>query len=215
MNLSNGPTIPATRNRKRVLMDGIGKFPVWMNVTDPIDPLTDGASNRRIVINDGNAALLSNDHAKTSPGITMSPPTVVDTRPVDYSNMPELKSDSDDCVDSIDLLDGNDDVSSDTGTSDSCAVSRKARKYVLRRAKLTSLSDDEHLKVAVPPLTEQVSDTEAAQGSTSSSSLTGSSEGSLSDDFIDKNEPSLTQVQATTLMRFFPIMCQKMIENGI
>jgi hypothetical protein len=181
-------------------------------------------TKRRIVIDDGTAVLVGIDH--TGPGITMSPPTDNDTRSLDYSSMPNLMSDSDDSNDSIDLLNGDDGVSSDTGSSDSCAVSRKARKYVLRRAKLTALSAvemqqsglphlHEHLGIADPPLTEQVPDIEAAHGSTSSSGCTGSSDGSLSDDFIDKNEPILSHLQATTLMRFFPIMCKQMIENGI
>ncbi len=219
MSHSNHATFPATARMqkiKRVLMNGIDKFPVWMDVTDPNVALSDGVSKRRIVIDDGTAALFGIDLATTGPEITLSPPTDNDTRPFDYSNMPNLKSDSDDdCVDSIDLLNGDEGVSSDTGTSDSCAVSRKARKYVLRRAKLTALSDDEHLGVAVPAVTTQVPDIEAAHGSTSSSGFTGSSDGSLSDDFIDKNEPILTHLQAKTLMRFFPITCQKMIENGV
>jgi hypothetical protein len=69
--------------------------------------------------------------------------------------------------------------------------------------------------LAVQPLSEQVSDIEAAHGSTTSSGSTGCSDESLSDDFIDKIEPGLTHVQEKILMRFFPIMCQHKIENGL
>ena len=209
---SNHPIIPATariQKPRRVLMNGIAKFPVWMEVTDPIDPLSDGTSKRRIVFDDGTAECLGIDHTKTGSGIIHSSKTDNDTRPFNYSGMPELISDSDDSVDSFDLL-NNDGVSSDTGASDSCAVSGNATKYVLRRAKPSS-----DVRSDVPPLNEQDPYKEAAHGSTSSSGLTGSSDGSLSDDFIDKNEPIVTHVQAKTLMRFFPIMCQDMIKNGI
>lgn len=188
MKQSSTPTTPATtRNQhcKRVLTNGIAQFPVWIDVKETIDPLSDVAYKRRIVINDGIA---------------------------DLSGMPALMSDSDDSEtdEPIDLL--NDDGVSST---DRGAVSKTAQKYVLRGEKLTSVYDDEHLGNAVPPLTEQVSHIETAHGSSTSSGSSGSCDGSLSDDFIDKNDLSLTHLQATTLMRFFPIMCQNMIENGI
>jgi hypothetical protein len=122
----------------------------------------------------------------------------------DLSGMPALNSDSDDSESDIDLLNSDDGVSS----PDFCCMT--AQKYVLRGGQL------QHADAPTPPpLTKQVSD-EAAHGSSTSSGTSGD-DGSLSDDrdFIDKNDLSLTHLQATTLMRFFPIMCQNIIENGI
>ena len=69
-----------------------------------------------------------------------------------------------------------------------------------------AMSDEEgNLWNAVPPLLQQ-----AAHGSSTSSGSTGSSDGSLSDDFIDKSDPAFTFLQEKVLMRFFPILCKDM-----
>ena len=70
-----------------------------------------------------------------------------------------------------------------------------------------AMSDEEgNLWNAVPPLLQQ-----AAHGSSTSSGSTGSSDGSLSDDFIDKSDPAFTFLQEKVLMRFFPILCKDML----
>jgi hypothetical protein len=69
-----------------------------------------------------------------------------------------------------------------------------------------AMSDEEgNLWNAVPPLLQQ-----AAHGSSTSSGSTGSSDGSLSDEFIDKSDPAFTYLQEKVLMRYFPIMCKDM-----
>jgi hypothetical protein len=46
---------------------------------------------------------------------------------------------------------------------------------------------------------------EAAHGMSTSSGATGHSDGSLSGDFEDKNEPTFTLFESKTLIRFFPV----------
>ncbi len=171
---------------QRVLTNGIAKFPIWIDVT--IDPQSDVVT----------AAVSQSQLYKRR--------IVINDGIADLSGMPALTSDSDasESDEPIDLLKSDDGVSS----ADFCSMT--AQKYVLRGGQLQQAE-----ATTPPPLTKQVSD-EAAHGSSSSSGTSGD-DGSLSDDrdFIDKNDISLTHLQATTLMRFFPIMCQNMIENGI
>ncbi len=65
-----------------------------------------------------------------------------------------------------------------------------------------------------PPTTMPNTARETEYGGTTSSGSTGSSDGSLSDDFIDKRETEFTPLQQKTLMRFFPIMMKNMIEGS-
>jgi hypothetical protein len=74
--------------------------------------------------------------------------------------------------------------------------------------------NDGNLWNAIPPTTMPNTARETEYGGTTSSGSTGSSDGSLSDDFIDKRETEFTPLQQKTLMRFFPIMMKSMIEGS-
>ena len=63
--------------------------------------------------------------------------------------------------------------------------------------------EDGFLWNARPPFTSQYLATEAAYGDTSSSGSTGTSDGSLSDDFVEKEASLFTCEEANELQRFF------------
>ena len=158
--------------------------------------------------------VLTNGIAQFPVWIDVIDPLSASKRRIDISGMPVLNSDSDDSGsdEPVDLLECDDGVSAadrvadGVSSADFCCMT--AQKYVLRGGQL------QHADAPTPPpLTKQVAD-EAAHGSSTSEGTSGD-DGSLSDDFIDKTDLSLTHLQAVTLMRFFPIMCQNMIENGI
>ena len=76
--------------------------------------------------------------------------------------------------------------------------------------------EDGFLWNARPPFTSQYLATEAAYGDTSSSGSTGTSDGSLSDDFVEK-ETSLrfTCEEAIELQRLFPVTAKRFIQQAI
>ena len=72
--------------------------------------------------------------------------------------------------------------------------------------------EDGFLWNARPPFTSQYLATEAAYGDTSSSGSTGTSDGSLSDDFVEKGtSPRFTCDEAMELQRYFPLTAKRFI----
>ena len=71
--------------------------------------------------------------------------------------------------------------------------------------------EDGFLWNARPPFTSQYLATEAAYGDTSSSGSTGTSDGSLSDDFVEKGTSRFTCDEALELQLYFPLTAKRFI----
>ena len=75
--------------------------------------------------------------------------------------------------------------------------------------------EDGYLWNALPPVTSQFLDNEAAHGGSTSSGSTGASDGSLSDGFIDKEAvPDFSTDEQAVLEKFFPLTAKKFITQA-
>jgi hypothetical protein len=72
------------------------------------------------------------------------------------------------------------------------------------------LDDNLYLWNATPPATRQWLDLFAAHDAQTSSGSTGSSDGSLSGDFVDREDPELSDSETQTLIKLFPLTYKKM-----
>lgn len=80
---------------------------------------------------------------------------------------------------------------------------------------LIQTQEDGYLWNALPPVTSQFLDNEAAHGGSTSSGSTGESDGSLSDGFIDKEAvPDFSTDEQATLEKFFPLTAKKFITQA-